>query len=127
VHAIAERRDRILERYLPALNPIVEPALGPDGRLAFRNAAVEAGVAPAPSGYRAAWFRFDNATGDTAPLGETSGPSSPIAAPPLPPDGFVKVQLSATGAPVATWERPIDAYFRRTSDGWTLVGLERLP
>jgi hypothetical protein len=38
----------------------------------------------------------------------------------------VKAQVRAVGGPIA-WSTPVDLYFRRTSDGWTLVGLERLP
>ena len=49
------RRDRIGAAYLPRINPLVDFTLGPDGVLAFANAAVDAGVAVAPGGYRAAW------------------------------------------------------------------------
>ena len=52
-NVLMARRDRIGEAYLPAINPIVDVALDPDGVLTFANAAVEAGVAEAPAqGYR---------------------------------------------------------------------------
>ena len=49
---IRERRNRILQMYLPAINPITRPTIE-NGQLRFHNAAVEAGVAKPPSGYRA--------------------------------------------------------------------------
>jgi hypothetical protein len=126
VRAIAERRDRILGRYLPAVNPVVEPVLA-GGQLSFANAAVDAGVAVPPASYRAAWFTFDNATGDTRPLGDTTGTTSPLPAPALPDVPFIKVQVSAVHPTHATWATPVDIYFRQRGGQWMLVGLERLP
>jgi hypothetical protein len=124
---IRDRRDRILQTYLPAVNPVVDPQLQPGTGLSFGNAAVDAKVAPAPAGYRASWFVFDNATGDTTPLGETQGPASPVPAPALPAADYVKVELSAApGAPEA-WTRPVSMYFRRDGAAWQLAGFERMP
>jgi hypothetical protein len=130
VKALGERRDAIGRTYLAAINPIADPSLDARGVLTFRNAAVDAGVAAAPASYRAAWFAFDNATGATRSLGASSG-----AAPRLPPpegfeapsSEFVKVELSARGAPNPSWERPVHAYFHRENGGWRLVGFERMP
>ena len=129
VTALAERRDAILRMYLVASNPVADVALGENDTLTFRNAAVDADVARAPEGYRAVWSSFDNATGETRPLGESMGRTTKIAAPDLPhaADVFVKVQISAINADRASWHVPVDAYFRHTPTGWTLVGFERMP
>jgi hypothetical protein len=128
VRALGERRDAILRAYLPAVNPIVEPSLDSAGVLTFRNAAVDADVARSPRGYRAVWSTFDNTTGNTQVIGGTSAETTRIEAPaglPVMEGAFVKVELSATGAPVEAWKEPATAYFRRGPNGWKLVGFER--
>lgn len=127
VKALRQRRDAILRRYLPAVNPIVEPRI--EGEvLVFGNAAVEAGVAPAPPRYEAAWWAFDNATGAIAPLGETGAGGPRLAVPPLPTAdrSYVRADVLAVGGPAA-WARPVHIHFRRDGPGWRLVGLDRLP
>jgi hypothetical protein len=126
--AISARRTRILEAYLPAVNPIVTPSIE-GGMLTFRNAAVDAGVAPAPKGYKAEWAAFDNATHVSTPLSttEATGTSLPTATLPAGQDAFVRVDISAIGAPQTNWEAPVSVYFRRTATQWKLVGFERLP
>jgi hypothetical protein len=124
-----KRRDKILRAYLPAINPIVTPRLE-NNHLSFENAAVAAGVASEPPLYRASWSQFDNATGETRPLSETNSPTSTIQAPaglPSAAGSYVLVEISADSKEHQAWQRPIRTYFRRDADGWTLVGLERMP
>jgi hypothetical protein len=130
VKALVERRDAIARTYLTKVNPISDPELNEAGRLSFRNVAVEAGVAAKPASYRAKWFAFDNATGDARPIGETSDASGVFNAPAgvtRQPGAFIKVELTSEGGPDPSWSVPVHAYFRRQSDGWKLVGFERLP
>ena len=125
------RRDRIGEAYLPAINPIVDVALDPDDVLTFANAAVEAGVAEAPGrGYRGEWYLFDNATRAATPIGESTasatGRMASLSGLPTAVGAFVRVDLSAVESPHDSWSVPIQTYFRRTAQGWRLVGLERM-
>ena len=126
---LIKRRDKILRAYLPAVNPIVSLRLE-NGRLSFENAAVDADVAKAPEMYRASWFQFDNATGESRPLGTTTSTTGTMDAPralPAGPGSFILVEISADSKDHAAWQRPIRTYFRRQGDEWTLVGLERTP
>ncbi len=73
---------------------------------------------------------FDNATGETRPLSETQSATTSIDAPRGLPTGagsIVAVDISAESDAHPAWKRPIRTYFRRGGDGWTLVGLERIP
>jgi hypothetical protein len=123
---LMKRRDAIGRAYLPAINPIVDPALDASGRLTFKNAAVDAIDVGPPRGYRATWSTFDNASGVTTEIGTADSAGTTMVAPRLPEANFVKVDLRATGSPAKAWESPISIYFRRQSDKWLLVGLERL-
>ena len=126
---LIKRRDVIARAYLPKITPLIGFSLGDSG-LTFENAATKHGAAKSPSGgYRGAWFRFDNATGETAPLGAaTESRTERLAAPPgLSGAGeFVKVEVSASDPAHPAW-KPVQVYFRRQPTGWKLVGLERLP
>jgi hypothetical protein len=123
------RRDKILRTYLPAVNPIVSPRF--DGqRLTFENAAVVADVAKAPESYHASWFEYDNPTGSARLLSDSTSATTTIDAPaglPTREDSFIAVDLSASSKEHETWRKPIRTYFRRSADGWQLVGLERIP
>jgi hypothetical protein len=127
---LIKRRDKIAVAYLTAVNPIVNPRLDGAGTLTFENAAVAAQVAEKPSQYRASWFRFDNATGETAAIGETQSAAASVAAPgglPSSPGAFVAVDVAAESPQHPEWGRPVRLVFRRLPTGWKLVGLERLP
>jgi hypothetical protein len=138
---LIQRRDKIGRTYLTRINPIVDPALDANGTLTFGNAAVQYRFAAAPAGYRAVWSRFDNATGATSPLGETTGEapsqtaglqaSSAAAVLPAPRSlpseegAFVQIDVAAVAPAHASWARPVRLHFRREASGWKLVGLER--
>jgi hypothetical protein len=127
---LIKRRNKIASIYLNAINPIVAPRLDANSRLTFENAAVAAGVANGPATYRASWSRFDNATGETQALSETQSRTTTIEGPgglPTASGSFVAVDISVDSEAHPAWRRPIRTFFRRGSDGWTLVGLERLP
>jgi len=127
---LIKRRDAIGRAYLPAINPIVNPSLGADGRLTFENAAVAARFAEPPAAYRAAWARFDNATGATTSIGRSDSTTTSTMAPGALPDSsgsYVQIDISADSTAHPTWQQPVRTHFRRTADGWKLVGLERLP
>jgi hypothetical protein len=127
---LIKRRDAIGRAYLTAVNPVVDPVLDASGTLRFGNAAVAAGLASPPSGYRAVWARFDNATGNTMALGESRSADTTLAAPGQLPDAldtFVAIDVAVEGEVAPAWTQPVRTFFRRTRDGWKLVGLERLP
>jgi len=125
------RRDAIGRAWLTDVNPVVDPVLERAGSLRFGNAAVRAGVAEAPASYEVAWFSFDNATGESKPIGNPVAASGEAASAPegLPTaDGaFVRVDIKAVNAPHASWGIPVTAFFVRAGGAWKLVGFERLP
>jgi hypothetical protein len=126
---LIERRNAIVRRYLPAVNPVVDLQLSPTGIVTFKNAAVDADVAAGPSEYVVTWSRFDNSNGATTGLGTTNGSAASVAAPvdlPTEAGSYIRLEISATGGP-ESWARPAHAYFRRQADGWKLVGFERVP
>jgi hypothetical protein len=127
---LIKRRDVIGRTYLTAINPVVNPRLDIAGALTFDNAAVAAGFADPPAEYRAAWSRFDNATGTARPIADTRSATTTIQPPSdlaTAPGGFIQIDISAEDARHPSWRQPVRSFFRRTATGWTLVGLERLP
>ena len=99
--------------------------------LTFENASVRAGFSRSPDqGYEATWYRFENATGESAPLGSaTKSLEERLQSPgtlPLDTGAFIRVSIRALapdGDPLAV---PVDVYFRRAAEAWELVGLERM-
>jgi hypothetical protein len=81
-------------------------------------------------GYEISWFRFNNATGQSESLGPAmtsiAGPFPPPAALPRADDAFVRVSIRAIEPDHAAWKVPVEVYFRRSGENWTLVGVERM-
>jgi hypothetical protein len=126
---LIKRRDAVGRTYLTAINPVISPRLDDTGTLTFDNAAVTAGFAAPPRGYRATWSRFDNATGDATPIGQTDSAQTSMRAPqelPAETGAFVQVEISADHADHPSWRDPVRAHFRRLASGWKLVGFQRM-
>jgi len=125
---LIKRRDAILKAYLPKVNPVVNPSLDASGMLGFENAA-GGFVSPHTTSYEAAWYRFDNATGESAPLGESPSTPMPRIEPPvaLPaaPGSFIRVDVRSINAAHLSWTDPVHLYFRWSNEGWKLTGLYR--
>jgi len=124
------RRDKVARAYLPAVNPLIDFALSDEGTLTFANAAVDNRMADAPAaGYRARWALLDNTTGATRTLSaETAGVALHLRAPaglPTADGTYLRVDVAAVGASQPAWATPVHVTFRRSSHGWTLVGVER--
>ena len=66
----------------------------------------------------------------TPPLSSTDSQTTTFTAPaglPTTAGSHIEVDISTDLQAYPTWKEPIKTYFRRTAQGWTLVGLERLP
>jgi hypothetical protein len=127
--ALIKRRDKIGQVYLTRINPLVQFSLDRAGVLTFENSAVKAGIAKAPPAYAASWSVFDNSTGAMRPLGETKGSAESVPAVTALPETagiFVTAEVRAVDPPHASWAKPVKTTFRRTDNGWKLVGLERM-
>ncbi len=128
---LIDRRDAIVRRYLPAVNPVVDVKLADNGPLTFTNAAVDADLANAPFEYIVSWRRFDNTTGGITSIGLTMSagtrPSVPAPADLPSAEGtYIRAEIAALGGP-ESWRVPAHAYFVRRNGGWNLVGFERVP
>jgi hypothetical protein len=126
--ALIKRRDKILAAWLTSVNPIADPSLDRDGVLVFENAAVAAGGATPPTEYVLTWSRFDNGT-DAAvgPAAETRAERPNATAPMniIEDSEFMTVSVSSLHPDYPGWKAPVRLYFRRASEGWQTVGLER--
>jgi hypothetical protein len=128
VSTLIARRDKVLRTWLTGINPLAEPRLA-NGMLSFENAAVSAGVASSPSAYEVTWSRFDNATGAaTGPGVETRAATPAVEAPPALLEGaqFVTAAVRTVHAGHPAWSAPVTFTFRRSSDGWDAVGVDRV-
>ena len=123
------RKSKILNSWLNGTNPIVNPSLTADGMLAFENAAEEAAAGPAAEAYVVEWIPFDNAAGSGKSLGEQRVTSTRAQVPASLMDDrreFLSVRIRAMHHDHPAWAVPAIFYFRRTSSGWSLVGVDRV-
>ncbi len=128
---VLERRTKVLRTWLNATNPLVNVTMSPSGEMTFENAAEEAGVAKPAERYSVQWSRFDNDANQHEPYGAEATATTPrIQAPAdllAPRPEYVAARLRAHHPDFPAWSQPLLAYFRRSGDGWMLVGLERNP
>jgi len=131
VDVLLKRQKKVLTTWLTAVNPLVDFAIGRDGPLPVRNAAVDAGVATPATSYTVQWARLDNATGVTTAAGDpltTTRPSLPMSPWVLidtPVGGYLEARVSATHPSFPSWATPVIVHFRRTASGWETVGVVR--
>jgi hypothetical protein len=125
---LIKRRDKVVRAWLTGVNPLADARLGNDGVLQFENAAATARVATAPSRYSFSWSRFDNAASQTIgnPV-ETTATDARTTAPAAVLTGaeYIAVAVRTTHPDFPVWEMPVTFTFRRVSNGWQLVGVER--
>jgi hypothetical protein len=130
---LLRRREKVLRTWLTQVNPLVDFALSETGELTFANAAEQAGVSTAATGYRLQWSRFDNVTGVATDVGgDVSADQARVRAPIDLIGGdarsaFIQVRVAAIHPEFPSWATPVTVHFRSAGGGWQLVGLKRLP
>jgi hypothetical protein len=123
VSVLLRRRDKVLQRYLGASNPLGSFRVE-EGALVFTNHGEDAKLA-AVEGYELEWFAFDNPTGATTSLGPASRTGDRSL--PLPAGGgdFVMARIRTISAAAPAWSRRVDVYVRTTPAPAAVVGVER--
>ena len=128
---ILARKAKVLTAWLNGVNPIVKPELSAAGVLTFENAAEEVGMAKPAERYTVEWSRFDNATGAHEAAGSEQTVTERRAQAPevllASPADYIAVKVRGFHPDRPAWSAPVQLYFKRSSQGWTLVGLERQP
>jgi len=122
------RRDKVVAAWINGVCPVVDPVLSSDGALTFANAALDASAAGPPERYDLQWFRFDNVADSRTPVGPAIAARSGSARAPeglLSTGEFVGVTITGRHPEHAGWAVPATFFFRRSSSGWALVGVER--
>jgi hypothetical protein len=125
---IIVRRDKVARHYLNVTNPVVDFAIGTDGRMTFNNAAVDLKFAAPAEEYRIRWARFDNATGNAEPVGDEVRTKEPSAVLPRELRGadYIRAIVTSHHSQQPNWVHPVHVFFRKQGDGWKTVGLERV-
>ncbi len=126
---LIKRRDKVVRHWLNGVNPVVDLELSSSGRLTWRNAAVMARVATAPSSYSLRWFALNNTTDERRMVGDAQTVSADEASAPAEllqgTSEYIGVIMTATHPEQPAWAKPATFYFRRGASGWTWVGAER--
>jgi hypothetical protein len=124
---LIERRDKVVRAWLTAVNPLVAPRLDAMGNLTFENAALRIRGLKPPSSYTVDWQTFDNAVGKPSGSPTSVQVTSPqaTAPPPLLSAQFLTASVSTSHPDYPAWKAPVTFTFRRTSNGWDAVGIDR--
>ena len=129
---LLERRTKVLNAWLNGTNPVVDLALSETGELTFANAATRAGVAKPAEKLHGAAGRASTTPparltrSATSRPSRSQGPRRPRQLLAAKPE-YISVEVRAFHPDQPAWSQPLSAYFRRTGDRWTLVGLDRNP
>ena len=127
-NTLIKRRDKVVRTWLTGVNPLADARLSSAGMLEFGNAAVSARAASPAARYTFRWSRFDNAANQTIgnPV-ETTATETRSTAPAavLSNAEYVAVAVRTTHPDFPVWEMPVTFTFRRASNGWQTVGVER--
>jgi hypothetical protein len=119
---IIQRRDKVLARYLRELNPLAEFRVG-GGALAFTNHGEDARLGQVEA-YEVQWFRFDNGTGRSEPLGPPTRTRERAVPLPGAPPPFLMLRIRTHAPGVEAWRKAVDV-FVRTGGEPRVVGVER--
>jgi hypothetical protein len=128
IGTLLRRRELVLQAWLPTANPIADPRIAADGWLRFVNVAENAGIGEDGSAYELTWFRYDNEHGRRTAVTTTEvtrSPAAPMPSAALSGADYIGVEIRTSHREYPQWRNPIRAYFRATSSGWEVVGLER--
>ncbi len=130
VQTLIKRRDKIIDYYLPQMNPLDDFQFtgqpGASLRLGFKNLGLEAGFASASS-YQYQWFRFDNASQGLEPLTEVRPSSEPSLAVPQDSGAYLMVRINTSSQEQPQWKKKVEVFIRNDSSRPTVVGIEREP
>jgi hypothetical protein len=126
VATMLRRRSKVLATYFGPLNPLADFRVEADAAgaasVAFTNYGEDARLATVDA-YAYQWFRFDNLTQATQPLGSEA--STTARRLPLPPERpeylMLRLRTQASGMP--GWSKRVDV-FLRTAD-LKVVGIDR--
>ncbi len=119
---VARRRDKILDRYFRALNPLAEFAVAGEA-VTFTNFGEAARLGPVEA-YEFEWFALDNASGQLTSLAPAQRTAERSIGLPAARPGYLMLRLRSNAAGLPAWKKRVDVYLR-TSPALAVVGVER--